>query len=175
MKIILIFVVTLDGKITKWDNPFVRTWSSKTDQQYFNKIWNDSKLIVMGSNTYNADRIRPSPNHLLVIMTGDPPGYKDQYIMGQLEFTNETPAQLATRFNKERYDQMLVTGGQHIATSFLKEGLIDELWLTIEPKIFGMGENFVTQEKLDIDLNLISCEKVNERGTLTTKYVVIKS
>ena len=70
---------------------------------------------------------------------------------------------------------MLVTGGQHIATSFLKEGLIDELWLTIEPKIFGMGENFVTQEKLDIDLNLISCEKVNERGTLITKYVVIKS
>ncbi len=35
---------------------------------------------------------------------------------------------------------MLVVGGPHVATSFLKAQLIDELWLTIEPKIFGMGE-----------------------------------
>jgi hypothetical protein len=32
----------------------------------------------------------------------------------------------------------------------------------------------VTDEKLDIDLRLISSEKINERGTLITKYSVIK-
>jgi|GEM_PF-3176891 len=35
------------------------------------------------------------------------------------------------------------TGGAHIATSFLKENLVDELWLIRSPKIFGEGGNFV--------------------------------
>jgi dihydrofolate reductase len=61
-----------------------------------------------------------------------------------------------------------------VATSFFKDHLIDELWLTIEPRIFGTGGNFVTEEKLDIDLHLISCEKVNEQGTLITKYAVLR-
>jgi len=70
---------------------------------------------------------------------------------------------------------VLVVGGSHIATSFLREQLIDELWLTIEPKIFGTGANFVTEEKLDIDLKLLSSEQINEQGTLITKYRVIKN
>jgi dihydrofolate reductase len=69
---------------------------------------------------------------------------------------------------------MLVVGGAHIGTSFLKEQLIDELWLTIEPRIFGAGSNFAIEEKLDINLQLIKCEKVNTRGTLITKYAVLK-
>jgi len=69
---------------------------------------------------------------------------------------------------------VLIVGGAQIATAFLKEQLIDELWLTIEPRIFGNGASFVTDEKLDIDLSLISTEKINERGTLITKYSVIK-
>jgi dihydrofolate reductase len=68
---------------------------------------------------------------------------------------------------------MLVAGGAQIATSFLKEELIDELWLTIEPKIFGSGKNFVADEKLNIKLDLLSSEKVNERGTLINKYKII--
>jgi dihydrofolate reductase len=69
---------------------------------------------------------------------------------------------------------MFVVGGAHIGTSFLKEQLIDELWLTIEPRIFGVGSNFAIEEKLDINLHLISCERINEQGTLITKYAVLK-
>ncbi len=61
-----------------------------------------------------------------------------------------------------------------IATSFLKEQLIDEVWLTIEPKIFGTGGNFATEVNLDINLHLIHCEKVNGQGTLIIKYAVLK-
>ena len=55
MKTILIFVSTLDGKITKWGEPHVNSWSSHQDQDYYKKILNESRLIVMGSNTFNAD------------------------------------------------------------------------------------------------------------------------
>ena len=174
MKTILIFVSSLDGKVTKWGEPNVRSWSSHQDQDYYKKVWNESRLIIMGSSTFNADTFTPSPDHQIMIMTGHPDRYKSFEIPGQMEFTNETPVELSSRFATKAYQQMLVVGGPHIATSFLKEQLIDELWLTIEPKIFGMGENFATDTKLDIDLRLIQSEKVNDQGTLITKYAVLK-
>jgi dihydrofolate reductase len=175
MKTILIFVSTLDGKVTKWGSPHVKLWSSHQDQDYYKNVLNESELIVMGSNTFNADTFKPTPNHLLIIMTRHPDKYKSLEVPGQIEFTNESPAALSTRFKSKGYKQMLVVGGPHVATSFLKEQLIDELWLTFEPKIFGTGGNFVTDVKLDISLHLIHCEKVNEQGTLITKYVVLKN
>jgi len=175
MKTILVFVSSLDGKVTKWGNPKVRSWSSKSDQDYFKNIWDETRLIIMGSKTYNADPIKPSSNHLLVVMTQHPSEYRGIETSGQLEFTDESPGKLFTRFEKEGNELMLIVGGAHIATSFLKEQLIDELWLTLEPKIFGLGGNFVIEEKLDISLQLLSCEKVNKKGTLIVKYAVLKN
>jgi len=174
MKIVLVFVATLDGKVTKWGDPLVTSWSSQEDKEYFMGIWNDSRVLVMGSTSYHSTRFKPTEKHLLVVMTGDPSKYENHAVLGQLEFTDESPARLSKRFEMEGLDQMVVVGGPHIATSFLKEQLVDELWLTIEPRIFGMGGNFVTEEKLDINLQLISCEKVNEQGTLITKYAVLR-
>jgi dihydrofolate reductase len=101
--------------------------------------------------------------------------YKDLEIPGRLEFTDESPLALATRFRNEGHQQMLVIGGPHVATSFLNEQLIDELWLTLEPKIFGTGGNFATGVNLDINLRLLHVERVNEQGTLITKYAVLKN
>ncbi|SDD22122.1 dihydrofolate reductase family protein [Williamwhitmania taraxaci] len=174
MKTALVFVATLDGKVTKWGDPLVRKWSSKADKDYFRMIWQGSTLIVMGSTTFNAHRVKPSASHYFVVMTSDPAKYKEFEVTGQLEFSDESPAQLSARLDLLDYKYMLLIGGPHIATSFLKEQLVDELWLTIEPRIFGTGGNFAIEDELDIELSLISCEKVNERGTLITKYALLK-
>ena len=174
MKTILIFVSTLDGKVTKWGDPHVQSWSSHQDQDYYKNVLNESKLIVMGSNTFNADTFKPSANHLLIIMTRHPDKYKNLEVPGQIEFTNKSPVALTARFKSKGYKQMVVVGGPHVATSFLKEQLIDELWLTFEPRIFGTGGNFAIDENLDINLRLMHCEKVNKQGTLITKYEVLK-
>lgn len=174
MKIILVFVTTLDGKITKWGLPDVRIWTSGEDQKYFSGLWKTNRLIVMGSKTFNVNPVKVSSGQHIVVMTRFPEQYKNQEIPGSLEFVSQSPASLAERFAKEGYMQMMVAGGAHVATSFLKEQLIDEIWLTIEPKIFGTGGNFVIEESLDMDLQLLSYEKVNEQGTLITKYAVIK-
>jgi dihydrofolate reductase len=174
MKTILIFVSTLDGKVTKWGEPHVSSWSSHQDQDYYKNVLNESRLIVMGSNTFNADTFKPSLNHQFIILTRHHDKYKSLEVAGQLEFTNESPLEINARFKNKGDKQMLVVGGPHVATSFLKEQLIDELWLTIEPKIFGTGGNFATGVNLDITLRLLHFEKVNEQGTLITKYAVLK-
>ena len=175
MKKILVFVATLDGKITRWGESDAKKWSSEEDQKYFKNTWDDSFLIVMGSSTFDVKPMEPTPKHHLVVMTRNPSKYKNYEVIGQLEFTDQSPSKLVAHYEKEGARHMLVVGGAHVATSFLKEKLIDELWLTIEPKIFGSGDNFVIDENLDIDLKLLSVEKVNERGTLITKYSVINN
>jgi len=174
MKTILIFVCTLDGKITKWGDPMIRSWSSRADQDQFDAIWNDTRVIVMGSGTYNPDPLKADPKHLFIVITRQPSKFEGSNVPGLLEFTNEAPGQILNRFENDE-NTVLVVGGSQIATSFLKAQLIDELWLTFEPKIFGAGVNFVTDEKLDIDLRLISFEQVNKQGTLVTKYKVIRN
>ena len=174
MKTILIFVSSLDGKVTKWGDSHVSLWSSHQDQDYYKKIWDESKLIIMGSNTFNAEKFNPSSGHQIIVMTSHPDEYKSLEIPGQIEFTNEIPVELVSRFINKGHRQMLVVGGPHVATSFLKEQLIDELWLTIEPKIFGTGDNFAMDAKLDINLRLIQSEKVNDQGTLITKYAILR-
>lgn len=174
MKVILVFVASLDGKVTKWDDPHVRDWTSKQDQEYYKQIWKDAQLIIMGSNTFMAEKFLPSRQHLLLVMTKNISKYKEYEIPGQIEFTDNSPKELVEKFQKKDLGTMILAAGPHVATSFFKEQLIDELWLTIEPKIFGTGSNFVIEQKLDVNLHLISCEKVNEQGTLITKYTVIK-
>lgn len=174
MKTKLVFVTTLDGKITKWGDPHVFQWSSKADQTYFKKMWNDAKLIIMGSGTFNFDPVKPSSERLLVIMAKDPEKYKKYLVPGQLEFTNESPKELYSRFEAAGHEEILVVGGAHVATSFLKDKLIDELSLSLEPKIFGSGGNFVIESQLDINLRLLTYEKANEEGTLILNYEVIK-
>jgi dihydrofolate reductase len=174
MKVIVIFVTSLDGKITKWNDPHVMHWSSAEDQAYFRKIWNESALTVMGSGTFDFDPIKPQPNTLLHIMTHTPEEYRQREVPGALEFSSEIPTELVERFRQQGFEQMLVVGGPHIATSFFKDNLVDELWLTLEPKIFGEGGNFAVGTELDVELSLLSMEKVNERGTLILKYGIVK-
>lgn len=174
MKTILIFVSSLDGKITRWGNPMIRSWSSKSDQEHFDAIWKDTRVIIMGSGTYNPDPVKPVSRHLFVILTRHPERYKSREIPGQLEFTDDSPLLLMERFQKANEDKLLIVGGAQIAALFLKAQLIDELWLTIEPRIFGIGASFVNDEKLNIELKLLSCEIVNEQGTLITKYELLK-
>ena len=173
MKTILIFVSSLDGKITKWDDPMIRSWSSKADQDQFDAIWGSTRVIIMCSGTYNPTPLKANPKHLFIVLTQQPSKYESYNVPGLLEFTNDTPGHILDRFEKKE-NTVLVVGGSQIATSFLKAELVDELWLTFEPKIFGTGLNFVANEKLDIDLRLISLEQINEQGTFITKYLIIK-
>ena len=173
MKVICVFVATLDGKITKWNDPHVRDWASREDQKYYKQIGNDFDLIVMGSNTYIAEKFEPSSTRLLLVMTRHPSKYKQYEVPGQIEFTAQSPEDVVAECQQKGYKNMIMAGGPHLTTSFFRKKLIDELWLTIEPKIFGTGGNLVIEEKLDIDLRLLNIEKVNGKGTLITKYAVL--
>jgi dihydrofolate reductase len=172
MKVVLVLVSSIDGKVTKWGDPDVKKWSSVEDKEHFRNVWRESKLIVVGSNSFKAEHLSPSPKRLILVLTHKPDIYVNLQKEGQLEFTDESPRQLTDRLRMKGYEQMTLLGGPSVAASFLRENLVDELWLTIEPVIFGKGEKLFSEDKFDIKLKLISMDKVNEQGTLLIKYSI---
>ena len=68
---------------------------------------------------------------------------------------------------------MLVVGGEQVNFHFLKEKRIDEIWITIEPLLFGLGNSLVSPSRLNITMELKGVRKLNKKGTLLLKYRVI--
>jgi dihydrofolate reductase len=175
MKITLAMVESADGKITYGDSPKIHNWTSKEDQQHFAKMVEQANLIVAGSKTYDSAKkmMKLQAGKLRVILTRDPSKYADQIVPGQLEFTSETPQALTDRLEKQGYNEMLLAGGGEINGLFFDAGLVDELLLTVEPKLLGNGKSITTQKNIS-SMKLISVEKLNDQGTLLLKYQIEK-
>lgn len=174
MKVILAAVVSLDGKTTKHKNQHVASWTSEEDKSLFAALIKKQKLIVMGSKTYEAARrdITLQKGTLRIVMTHQPGKYRKAHMPGVLEFTNETPQALIRRLTKQ-YHTMLLVGGSEINVLFLKAKLVNELYLTIEPLLFGTGKQLVASTSLRIRCKLIRLKKLNRQGTVFAHYRII--
>lgn len=168
-------VSSLDGKITKHQDPKIASWTSAEDKKLFAALIKKNSLIVMGAKTYEAarDRIKLEPGKLRVVMTRHPDRYHKAQVPGMLEFTSETPRVLTKRL-ATRYHDMLLAGGSEINSLFLKAKLVDELHMTLEPLLFGTGKPLVAPLPIDVSLKLLSVRKMNSRGTLYLVYKIEK-
>lgn len=176
MKLILVMVTSLDGRSTCGDREGTHEWNSEEDKKHFQDVIKDARLLIMGSSTYEGARstMEHTTGRKRIIITRDPSKYESYKIPGQLEFTNEKAADLINRLSKEGNEEAYLLGGAHTNTEFLKQNLVDEFWQTLEPKILGLGNGIVGEEMINVNLQLISSEKINETGTLLLKYKILK-
>lgn len=176
MKVTMVMVASIDGKTTHGNDPNVYKWSSIEDQTHFFSLIKKNNLIVMGRETYEASKkvIKLEEKKLRIVLTKDHKKYLKQTIKYQLEFSNENPKNLIKRMSELGYKKMLLVGGGTLNGSFLKQNLVDELYLTIEPKIFGEGKNIVTGQLLNTKMILIKLKKINKTGTILLEYKINK-
>lgn len=167
-------VQTVNGKITNGDDSDIYKWTSKEDADFFFKFLSDHKLIVMGSGTYEAskEKIKPRVGQLRIILTGNPKKYKKEEVLSLLEFRNQPPIELIHEMQDKGYKKMLLVGGSETNKAFFEEGLVDEIYLTIEPLLFGNGKSLIAAGAFTQKLRLVSSQKLNERGTLLLHYTV---
>lgn len=177
MHITLIMVSTANGKITRGDDSTNQSWSSPEDATLLNALKGKYKLLVMGRKTWQRKKkqIKLQPNILRIILTKNPEKYVLFAVNGQLEFLNKTPKELIPYLETRGYSKMLLLGGSKTNTLFFRDKLIDELHLTIEPRIFSLGKNIIADKELAVQLQLVRVEKLNDSGTLHAIYQVIKS
>lgn len=166
MKIILMMAITLDGKIAKNSDHFP-DWTGSADKKLFARVSKEAGLIIMGEKTFKTFPA-PLKERLNVVFTLEPnpvdiPGVK--WVSGD-------PLKVVNELEVMGYTSAILGGGATINTLFLKNNLVDEIIITIAPKIFGQGIDLFN-EAFDINLDLIDFEKIDEK-TLKLHYKIIK-
>jgi dihydrofolate reductase len=164
MKVILIAAVSADGYIAKSADHFAG-WTSKEDKKLFVELTKKAGVMIMGRNTYDTIG-KALPGRLNIVYTSKPLDNPD------IQTTQEEPAELLRRLSEQGYTEVALCGGQAIYDLFLKQGLVDELSITIEPKLFGSGIT-LSNSLAEAELKLIGSRKLND-DTLNLHYEVKK-
>jgi dihydrofolate reductase len=170
MKTILIAAISANGMIAEGAQSPV-DWTSPTDKHIFKTKTQEAGVVIFGRRTFEIDfRGKPLQGRLNVILTR---GKKLENISGQLHFTDGTPTQVLEEIAHLGYTECVIGGGQSVFTSFLNEGCVDEIWLTLEPIVFARGVHFLTDLDTHIRLSLASVERLGE-DELLVKYLISK-
>lgn len=173
MRIILPAVMSADGRITKGDIGQAHYWSSKEDAAFFTSLVKKHTALVMGRKTYEVVQPTPTPDTLRLVLTSKPESFTEAAIPGSLEFMTASPQKVVDYLVQQGHTEALLVGGAPVHAAFLQAGLVDELYLTIEPVLFGKGLPLI-EGALEVDLKLQEVMRLNDRGTLLLHYNVAK-
>ena len=166
MKVILMMAMTVDGKIAKTSDHFP-DWTSKEDKKLFWKTSKEHGVVLLGEKTFHTFPA-PLPNRLNVVFTLE----KDPKPIEGVKWVSGEPEKVLEELESMGYQSALLGGGAYLNGLFLKKGLVDELMVTVEPKIFGDGLSLFSGD-FDVNLEFISMEKIND-NSIVLKYKVLK-
>jgi dihydrofolate reductase len=163
MKIFLIAALSADGFIAKdaQHSPF--NWTSKADKRRFIDLTKKAGVIVMGSSTYRTIG-KPLAERLNIVYS------KTQHFEG-VEMTQDDPRVLIKKLEERGCREVAICGGSNIYTMFMKAGVVDTLYLTIEPVLFGKGIGLFNED-LHYLLKLKSSQVSEMGGSLLLEYEV---
>lgn len=175
MRVILIAAQSLDGFITKHDTPG-SDFASPADQAHLRTALAAFDCSIMGAETYRTARTqireRMTSPRLRIVLTRSPENFTADTVPGRLEFSSASPQQLLASLSARGLSRCALLGGAQIHSLFLAARLIDELWLTLEPVLFGRGTPLLSSPA-STQLRLLSEEKL-AADTLLLKYEVLR-
>lgn len=119
----------------------------KWDEDYsFDDLKNIEKIVISQDSSYGLD---------------------EDYTLAR------SPQDAISKLEQKGIDTVLVTGGSTTNTSFIKEGLLDEVILNIEPAIVGKGISLFSSADFESRLELLEMKKLDD-DIVQLHYKVIK-
>ncbi len=168
MKLTMIMAVTVDGMIARNHTHFP-DWTCPADKRMFKQMTQKAGAVIFGSRTFEIIG-KPLSGRLNVILTRHPERYQ---AAENLMFSSEAPQRLLENLAYRGFNEVILAGGAVINSLFVKSGLIDEIILTIAPRIFGQGVALFA-ESCDLNLELLEVRNL-ETNYLVLHYRVLKS
>ncbi|MDM8538797.1 dihydrofolate reductase family protein [Desulfobacterales bacterium HSG17] len=156
MKVLVLMAITLDGKIGKSPDHFP-DWTGKEDKKLFADLSRKAGAVIMGSKTFDTIG-KPLAGRENIILTRDKTRNSQ---WDNLVFTHDSPKKILEDLNNQGFSEVILAGGALVNSIFAEENLIDEIIVTISPKIFGFGLSLFTQE-ISMELDLKQVEKLGK-------------
>ncbi len=154
----IIAAQSLDGFIGPKDHTNSMSWTSGVDKEFFKKKTKEAGVIILGRTTFETIG-KALPERKMIVYTSKPLDIEG------VEATQEEPLELLKRLEAEGYSSVAICGGSSIYSLFLESGLVNELFITVEPIIFGEGIPLFSKEN-QTKLNLLSSTPLSEHVRL---------
>lgn len=156
---------SVDGRISL-SSKTLPTWTSKEDWKFFQKSISRFDAVVVGRNTYQvaAERLRKRNTFVL---TSRPKSIQHR---GTVTFVNPKSVNLEKLLGM--YKKVAVLGGGSVYRFMLENDLLDEIFVTIEPLIFGRGKEMFAGGTKTMQVSLLSVKRLNHAGTLLLHYQI---
>lgn len=168
MRVILYLAQTVNGFIAneKDETP----WSQEEFRAFYLRTREIGNLII-GRRTYDVMKkgreFGLCGNPVTVVLTrSKAPKSKDAIFV-------RSPRKAIEALRAKGFRTATVAGGGSLNSSFLKEGLIDEVWLDIEPLVFGTGVPLFEKSSAKAKLKLTGIRRIS-RNTIRICYKVVK-
>jgi dihydrofolate reductase len=171
MKTVIYMGISANGYIAKENGN-----SEFTSEEDLKGFYDNSKSagnIIMGKNTYiEASKYGyfPFPGALNVVVSNE--NIENKWGDNVL-ITNKSPKEILNTLVTKNFTTAFLAGGGQLNSSFLKESLVDEIYLDVEPLIFGKGIKVFADADFEYDLKLIDIKKLNE-DTVQLHYEILK-
>ncbi len=163
----VIAAATIDGRIAAHAWQFTG-WTSKEDKDFLHKILDQSDVVLVGNNTYKTAR-EPLSKRNCVVLTRSVRGVVLK--REGLVYLNPKNVNLKRYIKDKGFKRVVVLGGTQTFTYFLEKRMIDEIYLTIEPLVFGKGLNLFETKKSRIwNFKLVSVKRLNKKGSLLLHF-----
>ena len=157
--------MSIDGRISL-DSTRLPDWTSTEDWKYFQKSLKKMDAVVAGRATYDVAKAHMDKRNSYVLTRSVTEAKKE----GSVTFVNPAHTDVAALLSK--YKNVGNVGGAEAYQTMLDLGLFDDLYLTIEPIVFGRGQALFTGGAKNHSFTLVSAKKLNKKGTLLLHYKI---
>lgn len=167
MKISIYMASSVNGMISNKRN--VPDWLSPEYGQGFMEISQKSKAVIMGKTTYNIlapDYLPLRDEGTLVVLTRDTTAKPAQ---SNVVFTDKDPKEIVALLEARGHTEAVIIGGTQTTSEFMRAGLVDELYLIVEPVLFGGGLPLFKDVDFEHTTELIDVKKLNA-NTIQVQY-----
>ena len=172
MKVTLLMAISLNGIIARENNE--EDFLSHTNWLTFVKLASEIGCMIWGRRTHEVVRTWEKEywdeikNVKKIIISSDKNLYLEETCVQA-----SSPKDALKKLSDDRFESVILSGGSTLNNSFLKEDLINEIILNIEPVVIGKGiPVFKLDGFKDAKLEFLEMQKLEE-GIVQLKYKVL--
>jgi len=169
MKVILYMAMTANGYIAKENDE--TPWSDVIWGGYYEFVKKRGN-IILGERTYElmkeVNEFEKLGFPITVVVSSSTDNKNDERTTFVL-----SPKEAVAVMKEKDVSEVVVGGGSMLNAGFLKDGLLDEIYLDIDPWLFGKGIKLFAETNAEAKLRLLEVSKLSE-NVIRLHYEVLK-
>lgn len=161
--LVLFIAASLDGYIATKDESLEWLFNVEGEgDNGYSAFYETIDTVVMGKKTYDwiikhETGEFPYKNRECYVFTRSPIENNEN-----VKFLNGDIISFTNKLKSQEGKNIWLVGGGELLQSFIKDGLVDELIVTVAPTIIGKGIPLFKEGDYQLDLSLIGTKKFNQ-------------